>query len=499
MILMLNLSCMNLTKLLSWPICILAAGILSLPAMAAVQSDTLVIHAKGSSYAKDNRIPLYTAFNVPKGIEKIEVFQRFQTPDGKKTGIDLGLFDEKGYEFNTKGFRGWSGGSRRYIFVAQDTATPGYMPGPILPGKWHVVQMPTNKQTRTDWELEIRLIKHTSKNKTIGSSEYAGKYPAESLHPRDGKPKARYYKIDSHVHSVHSDGKWTLEQLVAMGKQNGLDGIFSTDHNTLSALKEWGKVQDTAFLVMRGMEVTYSQGHWLVLNIAKDNWVDFRIHYTDQNAFQAALDKGRKGQGMTVAAHPIAIRFMYDISRMDGVEVWNGRWNPANEKSLEIWHNLLSAGHRSVAFAATDLHGGKNLGIPCNAIWGEELSQKSLNLSMHKGNSYLVQDPGVNMDFFAYCTKDTSKIYHMGEQLIRHSSVKASFSANRDGHLILLDQNGKVREQEVKAGEKYFLEVPDNSFFIRVELRDANNNMIALSNPIYCCQLSTTFPLIQKN
>ncbi|HEY9525413.1 MAG TPA: PHP domain-containing protein, partial [Thermopolyspora sp.] len=37
------------------------------------------------------------------------------------------------------GFRGWSGGARDAYTIAAGWATPGYLPGELEPGEWHVL------------------------------------------------------------------------------------------------------------------------------------------------------------------------------------------------------------------------------------------------------------------------------------------------------------------------------------------------------------------------
>lgn len=478
----------------------IGAFVLLLTMSRVYAGDTLVYHFKGELQPKDSRITFYSEFKVPARAKRIEVTQSFSAPDGKKCGIDLGLFDEKGYGLNTSGFRGWSGGSRRFFFIEQDTATPGYRPGPILPGKWHVVQMLTSKNPRIDWTLEIKVIQfhkstYADKQKL---TPYIGKTSAERLQPKDGKPLARYYKLDTHVHSVHSDGKHSLAELVVLGKTNGLDGIVSTDHNTTSALREWGKVQDSAFIVLNGMEVTYAQGHWNAINIAPDNWVDFRVHVNDSEGFKAVLAKARKGKGMAFANHPGAIRFLYDASLMDGIEVWNGKWGPANESSLALWQGLLCACKHSIALAATDLHNGKNIGMPCSAVWGTELSQASLAEGIRAGNVYLAQDPSVQLSLKAFYAGNPQTRFSMGETIIRDDQIRIEFSCNRAGKLLLIDETGTFSQQDVAADTSYILDVPNNSHFVRIELRNSDNKMITLSNPFYLVPFSNHFPLIPK-
>ncbi len=41
-------------------------------------------------------------------------------------------------------------------------------------------------------------------------------------------------RMDCHMHSTVSDGSFSIPQLIERAKQNGLDAIVITDHDTLS-------------------------------------------------------------------------------------------------------------------------------------------------------------------------------------------------------------------------------------------------------------------------
>jgi hypothetical protein len=69
-------------------------------------------------------------FDVPAGCRSIAVELEFDQASGAV--IDLGCE-------GAKGWRGWSGGARRSYVITQDAATPGYVPGDLEPGEWHVV------------------------------------------------------------------------------------------------------------------------------------------------------------------------------------------------------------------------------------------------------------------------------------------------------------------------------------------------------------------------
>ncbi|NMH76753.1 PHP domain-containing protein, partial [Pseudonocardia xinjiangensis] len=66
--------------------------------------------------------------DVPAGASALAVRLAFDRGAGV---LDLGCF-------SPAGFRGWSGGARDSFTITADRATPGYLPGPLDAGTWHV-------------------------------------------------------------------------------------------------------------------------------------------------------------------------------------------------------------------------------------------------------------------------------------------------------------------------------------------------------------------------
>ena len=67
--------------------------------------------------------------------------RRFR-PVLRKNSCDIGIFDARGFDFGGSGFRGWSGGFRTEFSISRTEATPGYLPGDVMPGTWHIVLGP---------------------------------------------------------------------------------------------------------------------------------------------------------------------------------------------------------------------------------------------------------------------------------------------------------------------------------------------------------------------
>lgn len=65
------------------------------------------------------------AFELPEGVGSFEV--NLEVEGGPDAVVDLGCEGPDAW-------RGWSGGARRTFIVAEDDATPGYLPGDVVAG-----------------------------------------------------------------------------------------------------------------------------------------------------------------------------------------------------------------------------------------------------------------------------------------------------------------------------------------------------------------------------
>jgi hypothetical protein len=67
----------------------------------------------------------YVPFEVPPRCTRIEVAYHYApaSPTAEPATLDIGLFDIRGTEPLTGGFRGWSGSGRRQFFVERTVAT----------------------------------------------------------------------------------------------------------------------------------------------------------------------------------------------------------------------------------------------------------------------------------------------------------------------------------------------------------------------------------------
>lgn len=161
-------------------------------------------------------------------------------------------------------------------------------------------------------------------------------------------------KLDLHIHSAHSpDGRMSLQEIVALCKERGLNGCAVCDHDRV--LTEVVDFPD--FLLIPGVEISTKYGHLLGL---------FVSHPIETKDFEEAVSLIHAQGGIAVLAHPF--EHSTDPSRikpiahlLDGVEIWNSR---ADRKisCANIYAECFAEEHQLRCFAGSDAHVPQEVG-----------------------------------------------------------------------------------------------------------------------------------------
>jgi hypothetical protein len=439
----------------------------------------------------------YIPFDVPTGVRRISVStsrDRFSLLGVGRNVLDLGVFGPAGHDVgNAAGFRGWSGGARDSFTLSATDATPGYLAGPIDAGRWALAFGPVVlNPLGMRWQANIVLERGPS-------------LPA--LSPIAGTPAAipgrgaGWYRGDLHLHTVHSDGRYQPDELVAASRAAGLDFIVSTEHNTSAANCAWGSHRTDGMLVITGEEVTTRHGHWLAVGLPPGGWVDWRYAPRD-GVFDRYAAQVRAGGGVVVAAHPAVplpgSAWEFGYGHVDGLEVWNGRWNLDDEASLRIWHRLLRQGRRIAAVGGSDSHGAhQQVGLPHTVVHAAELSTPALLDGLRCGRSYIAESSGVTVQLSASCCAgDDAMTAGIGETLVTPPTAPVTVSAAVAGapgaSLALITDGGcvaRVAVDDAGVGRLQWTATAEQARFARVEVRRRARrfgpSMVALTNPVW--------------
>lgn len=177
----------------------------------------------------------------------------------------------------------------------------------------------------------------------------------------------QYRPFETHCHTRHSDGRFSVEELLRRAEEYGYAGIFLTDHNTQSGVREAERLGKGSPFVMPGIEWTTFYGHLLVLGGSR--YVDWR--FVTPDSIDEALREIRESGGIAGIAHPFEVgaplscgsAWEFHVTRWDllhYIEVWSGEsphTRAKNRLALPFYDQLLSRGYRLAVTAGRDWHG----------------------------------------------------------------------------------------------------------------------------------------------
>lgn len=469
-------------------------------------SEPIVLALEGVIPPEREWLYTYVPFDVPEGIRRIDVAYSYDAAihsdphiSGGNT-LDIGIFDARGVDFHSQGFRGWTGSARASFFIALDEATPGYMPGPILPGTWTVVLGPYKvAPDGCHYRIDVKMWRSSSQTRAANGSGTALGRSAEigfpKLLPLRDAPSTRvnpdgWYKGDLHCHTVNSDGDSTPETLVRLGESLGFDFLAVTDHNNRTQMIDLAKIE-TPLMLIPGYEVTTYYGHW---NIWGDgNWIDFRVQSADD---LAGFIAEAKQHGYLVSCnHPRLYGPDWAFADVEGfrcVEVWNGPWQLLNSTCLEFWEKKLRRGERLTAVGGSDHHFTRKdhiarLGHPTTYIYCEgEPSPAKLLDALRAGHAFVSEAPdSVRVTLNAGDAM-------MGDVIPRPAGGELELVVTVQGgagtRLRVIRADGVVVSRDVTENDARFEIMVDVSYtpYVRTQIIDpATGDTRALTNPIY--------------
>ena len=364
-----------------------------------------------------NEFPLLP-FEVPPGIARLHVRYQVSHPlsadkAGQQEGniVDIGIFDPRGAQFlGAQGFRGWSGTMRQEFTISADEATPGYLPGPLQPGTWHVVLgLYQLTAEGCDYRVVATMEEEGSReqgpengDQGLGNEERGSGGAGEIL--SRAVAGAQWYRGDLHAHTWHSDGSAPLGDLVAAARAQGLDFVAVTEHDTISHLPFLGEHTRPDLLLIPGMEITTYHGH---ANVWPLDWptvvpVEFRCWRDDQMA--QVRQAVRTWGALFSVNHPKdgGPPWEYgDLFEPDCMEVWGGPWFISNYQSLAVWDGQLRQGKRITAVGGSDKHQGPftgelgwyEIGTPCTYVFAEALSVPAIIAGLRAGHVFVSEGP----------------------------------------------------------------------------------------------------------
>jgi predicted metal-dependent phosphoesterase TrpH len=189
-------------------------------------------------------------------------------------------------------------------------------------------------------------------------------------------------KIDVHTHTVYSDGRGTVREVLKIAKLKGLNGLAITDHDSLRGYFE-AKLYDSGLLVVPGYEVDTDAGHVLVLGL------EFLPSETEHIRYESLIEWVRRANGLTILAHPAAGKTSINRwmqCKPDAIEVLNALYPLYGyfvRRSLNIASKL---GVPMVG--GSDAHNPQSVGDSYTIVKSDNLSFEDLIEAFKRGDVY---------------------------------------------------------------------------------------------------------------
>ncbi len=203
--------------------------------------------------------------------------------------------------------------------------------------------------------------------------------------PQDPTQPTRWFKGNTHTHSLNSDGDSTPDDVVRWYREKGYQFVVFTDHEFITPVDGLNAVfgADGKFLVIPGQEVT---GRFNITPVHANGLgltsvVMPRTGTSELDVLRKNIAAIRGAGGLPQINHP---NFGWaltaaDLAQVEGpalLEIWNGHPTVNNlggggvPSAEAMWDAALTAGHRIFGVADDDSHHFKRLADPAAAAPG---------------------------------------------------------------------------------------------------------------------------------
>lgn len=282
----------------------------------------------------------------------------------------------------------------------------------------------------------------------------------------------QWYKGDTHLHTINSDGVLTKGQLVEACKKKGLDFMIITDHNFNSVKKSY---YDGDMLIIQGQEITGELGH---VNIwGKKVPVDPPYALDNAEDYKQIIDKCKKAGATISVNHPFCSKcgFHLDLEAypFDCVEVWNTIQHSDNMKNRNWWVEQLLKGNRIAAVGGSDFHKDYYnvplLASPTTYVNAKSNSEKDILEAMREGRCFVTNSPNSTTLFLNCSNAEIGDTVSLSD----NQKLEIKVSDMKRGHTLRVYNNDRVIFESTaqKSTEAYLTAIDiEEAGFVRAEI-----------------------------
>lgn len=409
---------------------------------------------------------LRVPFEVPADCDTLKIrydYQRHRLEpgtDGKTLREEINIID-LALENPDHTLVGASGSDRTDILLHENHATPGYQPQPLRPGTWYLV-LGAYRVAEAGCPVQVTI----------------------TAQPKEGLLLVG----DTHTHTVHSDGWYTVEEAIARARQDRLDYLFVTDHNSMTSNPLLYSLP--GLTVLPGVEITYYGGHYNLYGVNRP--VKTYVANSREEVL-AILAEGKQSGALAAINHPCdpgcpwTFGFGPEVAS-DLIEIWNGPFTPANQAAIDLWQQHLCRGRIWPAIGGSDCHRSelfRTYGAPATFLYARSRSGSDILAAMKQGHAFVgmhTEAPGILMKMGEARMGD---VYTGPEAPLL---LTVSHVGSQD-EVRVINQDGILWQKRPGACHLFEASLAvAGSLFVRVEVRRSLpglHTLASISNPIY--------------
>ncbi len=314
--------------------------------------------------------------------------------------------------------------------------------------------------------------------------------PAQQAPPRTSSPgpAARWYKGNTHTHTLNSDGDSTPDDVVRWYREHGYRFLVLSDHNFLTGVDGLNAVHgaDEQFLVIKGEEVSDTAGnkpiHINGLDVSRK--VDPQHGATVVDVIQHNVDAIHAAGGLPHVNHPnfewaISADDLQRLERTKLFEIYNGHHQVNNAGGggvpgmEEVWDRLLSNGRLMFGIADDDAHvfkqpGNPNVAGPGRAwvmVRADRLAPRAIVDALERGDFYAT----TGVELLDYQVTKAAITIGIKEQLSSRYRIQ------------FIGKNGRVLKEAISSPATYTF--AGDEAYVRAKILESNGRM-AWTQPV---------------
>jgi hypothetical protein len=425
----------------------------------------------------------YVPVAVPAGTTRLTIAYAYDKAGGANV-VDLGLFEPGPLDLGTPAFRGWSGGAASEITLGASAATPGYWPGPLPAGEWHVL-LGLYKVGPAGVDITL----------TTETSAVPNATAVPTLAPRPTGPLRAgpaWFSGAVHLHTLHSDGELETAEVCRRAREAGHDFVVITDHNNTT--HQLDAVDVPGLLRIVGEEVTTPGGHASVLGIG--GWrdqVDFRLIAGDErirDLVRAASERGALFAINHPRAQCLGCSWEHNVSAGVAAMEITGAGAAERAAAMALWDSLLQRRRRIVALGSSDWHRPDHpIGTASVRVWASELSEKAILEAMRAGRVVVMADGATPPPELVVRSGNAEARVGDALPVMRGATAVIEVTVPRPltrGRVDLVHDGAIVDSAAITTATPVrFERAVTKDGYLRAHVHTADRSLVAVTNPVF--------------